>query len=145
MINQPDKVSVEILSFSFKHPLPLALCSREEGAHGGGFIFDCRCLPNPGREERFKEVTGRNRDVIEYLENSCEVQNFLIHTFAVIEQAVENYLSRQFTSLKVGFGCTGGQHRSVYFTDKLQKHLEQKFGDKVSVTINHTRFPELNS
>jgi RNase adaptor protein for sRNA GlmZ degradation len=134
----PKILTVELFSFSYKRPLPPELFSSEEGRHGGGFVFDCRCLPNPGREERYKTRTGLDQDVVEYLAHSPQVQQFREHTFSLITNAIENYLSRDFEFLAVAFGCTGGQHRSVFFADQLSRHLMERFAPRVTARVTHT-------
>jgi RNase adaptor protein for sRNA GlmZ degradation len=135
--NHASALTIEIHSFSYKEPLPPTLFSWDEGRHGGGFVFDCRCLPNPGREERFKSQTGLDTGVKEYLLALDEVADFKNRSFSLIVAAVEQYLSRRFTFLSVGFGCTGGQHRSVFMADKLGSELIERFGDKVTVIVQH--------
>ena len=130
-------LTVEVLSFSYKAPLPDALFSWNEGRHGGGFVFDCRCLPNPGREERFSSQTGLDEEVRAYLAPISEVVEFRDRAFSLVFSSVEQYLSRGFTYLSVGFGCTGGQHRSVYMADTLGRALQERFGDRVSVVVEH--------
>ena len=131
-------ITVEITSFSYKRPLPPRLFSSEDGRHGGGFVFDCRCLPNPGREERFKDKTGLDPEVIDYLKSRIEVQHFKEHVFALVTSAVENYVQRNFEFLTVGFGCTGGQHRSVFFTEQLSLHLLRCFSPRVATKVLHS-------
>jgi len=128
-------LTVELFSFSYKQPLPSTLFSNEAGRHGGGFVFDCRCLPNPGREERYKLLTGRDREVIEYLSGNPSVQKFRELSFGLVTAAVENYLSRDFHFLVVGFGCTGGQHRSVFFAEQLSEQLLKSFAQRVETTV----------
>lgn len=130
-------VKVEITSFSYKDPIPDHLFSWDENRHGGGFVFDCRSLPNPGREERFKAVTGQDKSVIEYLELLPEVLKFREHSFKLVESAVENYIARKFEFLSVGFGCTGGQHRSVFFAEGLARYLCERYQKQVSVSVHH--------
>jgi hypothetical protein len=134
---------VIILSFSYRFPTPKELF-RAEGAinnfandHGGGFIFDCRCLPNPGRDERYKILTGLDTPVAQYLSASEEVNSFQKHSFALIEGAVINYLSRGFAELKVGFGCTGGQHRSVFLAEGLKRFLLGRFNERIDIELRH--------
>ncbi len=106
---------VDIYSFSFlQGGIPA-----DTSGHGGGFVFDCRLLPNPGREERFRTLTGRHEKVISYLSESLEVQNFLSLASQLIRQAVDEYTRRGFNSLSIGFGCTGGQHRSVFCAETI--------------------------
>ncbi|HLI62365.1 MAG TPA: RNase adapter RapZ [Terriglobales bacterium] len=127
---EPDKLTVRILSFSFHRGLP-----KDESGHGGGFVFDARSLPNPGREERFQRLTGKDAPVIDYLSQQENVRQFLAHTMALVDAAVENYQQRGFKSLMVSFGCTGGQHRSVYLAEQLASHLRAK--DGVQVIVQH--------
>lgn len=130
-------LTIEITSFSFKAPLPPHLFSLESGRHGGGFVFDCRSLPNPGREERFKSKTGLDADVCAYLEAGSEVAAFRDATFSLVEAAVKNFLARGFTFMNVSFGCTGGQHRSVFFTERLSRHLTTTFKPDVVTKVIH--------
>jgi RNase adaptor protein for sRNA GlmZ degradation len=130
-------LTVELTSFSFKGPLPSHLFSLEGERHGGGFVFDCRSLPNPGREERFKIKTGLDADVIAYLEASPEVAQFQQHTFALVEGAVRNFIEREFSFMNVSFGCTGGQHRSVFFTQRLADTLSERFSGRVRTEVRH--------
>lgn len=132
-------LTIEISSFSYKDPPPPHLFSWDEGRHGGGFVFDLRSLPNPGRDPHFKTQTGLDSEVITYLESCSEVLAFRSHAFALVVSAVENYVERQFTFLTVGFGCTGGQHRSVYFTQQLGHFLSLRFPGKLAIRIRHVR------
>ena len=136
-------LTVEIISFSYKKDLPPTLFSSSEGRHGGGFVFDCRYLPNPGREEQFKSQTGLDSAVIAYLEAAPEVAAFKSHAFSLVSSAVENYLARGFTFLTVGFGCTGGQHRSVFMTQQLSAHLSERFASHVTAQVIHSNLDEL--
>jgi RNase adaptor protein for sRNA GlmZ degradation len=113
-------LSVVITSFSYKKGYPLP-----QSAHGGGFVFDCRCIPNPGREEKFKDKTGKDADVRKYLEAIPEAEEFYKHVKALVLQAIRRYQERGFAELLVSFGCTGGQHRSVYFSERLTKDLKE--------------------
>ena len=118
--------------FSLRRALPM-----DPSGNGGGFVFDCRALPNPGREPQYRAFTGQDECVIEYLERYPEVQAFKDHTFALVDQAVRNYLERKFNHLMVCFGCTGGQHRSVYFAEQTARHLRKMFPD-IQVEVRHT-------
>jgi len=124
------KLTVRIQSFSYMDGLPT-----DEKGHGGGYVFDCRALPNPGRFEQYAKLTGRDEPVIAFLENEPAVGNFIGHVFGVIDGTVENYQQRNFTDLLVAFGCTGGQHRSVYCAERLARHLREKF--QVYVEVRH--------
>jgi len=129
--NQKPGLTVTISSFSYKKGIP-----KDTSGHGGGFVFDCRALPNPGREERFRLLNGKDPEVVEYLEKNREVEDFVSDIFNIVDASVENYLSRGFSNLMVSFGCTGGQHRSVYCTEKLGSHLKEKY--EVNLRISHT-------
>lgn len=130
-------LTVEITSFSFKENFPAHLFSVEGERHGGGFVFDCRSLPNPGREAEFKMKTGLDKDVAAYLVSRIEVSQFQTHAFSLVDAAVKNFLERDFTFMNVSFGCTGGQHRSVYFTELLAKHLRSSFAPQVEPKVIH--------
>ncbi len=124
------KLTVRIQSFSYQDGVPT-----DEKGHGGGYVFDCRALPNPGRFEEYATLTGKDDAVLAFLAHEPAVRDFLGHVFALIDQAVENYQERNFTDLLVAFGCTGGQHRSVYCADRLARHLRDKY--QVSVEVRH--------
>lgn len=122
---------VKINSFSYKktgYP-------PDESDNGGGFVFDCRGILNPGRIDEYKLLTGRNKEVIEYLTQQTRMEEFLMHAFNTVDIAVENYMDRDFENLSISFGCTGGQHRSVFAADAMARHLRNKFG--VAVEVNH--------
>ena len=125
-----NTLTVRVSSFSFHRGLPA-----DETGNGGGFIFDGRSLPNPGREERFKPLNGQDAPVIEYLEQQESVRQFLANVIALVDSSVSNYQSRGFKDLMVSFGCTGGQHRSVYLAEQLAKHLRTSNG--VEVLVHH--------
>ena len=124
-------LAVRIGSFSYRGGLP----ADTEG-HGGGFVFDCRALPNPGREERYRGLTGLDDATVSYLEGREEVERFFEHTRALVEAQVERYRERGFTSLTVHYGCTGGQHRSVYLSERLARRLRERFPD-IRVSVEH--------
>jgi RNase adaptor protein for sRNA GlmZ degradation len=124
------KLTVRIQSFSYPDGLPT-----DEKGHGGGYVFDCRGLPNPGKSEQYAMLTGRDDSVIAFLENEPAVRVFLDHVFALVDQTVENYQTRNFTDLLVTFGCTGGRHRSVYCAERLAQHLRAQF--PVHVEVRH--------
>ena len=124
-----DNLVVRIVSFSFHRGLP-----KDESGNGGGFVFDGRSLPNPGREERFKPLTGKDAAVVEYLNQQESVHQFLASVMTLVDASVSNYQQRGFKHLMVSFGCTGGQHRSVYLAEQLAKHLRGRAGLEVMVT-----------
>jgi aminoglycoside/choline kinase family phosphotransferase len=119
-------LTVRITSFSYKNGIPM-----DESGHGGGFVFDCRALPNPGRLEQYRELTGRDEPVIRFLDERREVQEFFEEVKALTDRSVENYLQRNFHHLMISFGCTGGQHRSVYMAERMTKHLQEQYDVKV--------------
>ncbi|MFN5333869.1 MAG: phosphotransferase [Bacteroidota bacterium] len=120
---------VEINSFSYKtNGIP-----KDESEHGGGFVFDCRSIFNPGRFEAYKTLTGRDKEVKDFLEQKSKMPQFLNSVFSIVDIAVEDYMQRKFERLQVSFGCTGGQHRSVYAADALARHLKNKYGVKIEL------------
>jgi aminoglycoside/choline kinase family phosphotransferase len=127
---EADNLTVRISSFSFHRGMPI-----DESGHGGGFVFDGRCLPNPGREERFKALTGRDAPVIDYLNQQQSVHQFLASVMSLVDASVSEYQRRGFKSLMVSFGCTGGQHRSVYLAEQVAKRLRGRNG--VEVILKH--------
>jgi len=133
---EADNLVVRIFSFSFHHELP-----KDEAGNGGGFVFDGRGLPNPGREERFKSLTGQDPPVIDYLNQQESVHQYLASVFTLIDATVDNFQHRGFKNLMVSFGCTGGQHRSVYLAEQLAKHLRGRSG--VEVGIRHLELEKL--
>ena len=124
-------LTVTVSSFSYKRGLP-----EDHSGNGGGFIFDCRALPNPGRYAEYKAYTGKDRPVIEFLQRDPAVDQFLNHAKALVGQSVEKYIERNFTSLQVAFGCTGGQHRSVYCAEQMARYLSDTYTD-CQVVIVH--------
>ena len=121
---------VKICSFSYKQGMP-----QDESGNGGGFVFDCRGILNPGRIEEFKTLHGRDKTVKDYIEQQTKMQEFLNSVFDIVDITVEDYIKRGFESLVVSFGCTGGQHRSVYAADALARHLKNKF--RVKIDLRH--------
>ena len=124
-------LTVAVSSFSYKQGLP-----EDRSGNGGGHIFDCRALPNPGRYPEYKTYTGKDRPVIEFLQREEAVSTFLDHAEAIVSQSVDKYLERHFTHLFVAFGCTGGQHRSVYCAEQLAARLRQRY-PTVNVVVTH--------
>jgi aminoglycoside/choline kinase family phosphotransferase len=122
---------VKINSFSYK----ITGYPKDETDNGGGFVFDCRSILNPGRIEEFKKQTGRDKPVKDYLEQQTEMPEFLNSIYNIVDIAVENYIERNFDSLMINFGCTGGRHRSVYAADAVARHLRNKYN--VKIELNH--------
>jgi aminoglycoside/choline kinase family phosphotransferase len=122
---------VTINSFSYRKEIP-----KDNSGNGGGFVFDCRGILNPGRIDSMKTQTGRDREVKDFLEQQSHMPKFLNSIFDIVDISVEEYIKRGFESLVISFGCTGGQHRSVYAADALARHLKNKF--KVKIELNHT-------
>ena len=128
-VSESENLTVRVFSFSFhRGGVP-----KDESGHGGGFVFDARSLPNPGREERFKTLTGKDAPVSEYLSRQESVHQFLASAQALVDASVSDYQRRGFKSLMVSFGCTGGQHRSVYLAEQLAEHLRGRNGVEVAV------------
>lgn len=124
-------LTVQIGSFAYKHGYP-----EDVGGHGGGFVFDLRALHNPGRYAEYTELCGLDATVVGFLEAIPEVERFWAHVRGLVDLQVETYLTRGFSSLSVYFGCTGGQHRSVYFAERLARHLRDRFPE-VNVVLGH--------
>jgi len=131
-------LTVKITSFSYKKGLPI-----DTSEHGGGFVFDCRAVVNPGREEQFNNLTGRDEPVIEFLDADASSQIFFAHVWGLVYGSIQAYLQRNFTYLSVAFGCTGGQHRSVYFAEKLCRQIKQWY-PRVRVEVYHRELGETN-
>ena len=127
---ESDKLTVRITSFSFHRGLP-----KDETGHGGGFVFDARSLPNPGREEAFKPLTGKEAGIADYLNQQESVHRYFANVISLVDASVSNYQSRGFKSLAVSFGCTGGRHRSVYLAEQLANHLRARNG--IEVVVRH--------
>ncbi|HYA62510.1 MAG TPA: RNase adapter RapZ [Candidatus Sulfotelmatobacter sp.] len=136
LASEAQNLVVRIFSFSFHRELP-----KDESGNGGGFVFDGRNLPNPGREERFKELTGKDAPVMDYLNQQEGVHQFLASVFSLVEASVSNYMQRGFKNLMVSFGCTGGQHRSVFLAEQLAKRLRRRSG--VEVKVRHLELEKM--
>jgi len=136
-IPSDSALSVRIYSFSFHH----GGVPKDETGNGGGFVFDGRSIPNPGREERFKRLTGKDAPVIEYLDQQQSVRDFLASTQSLVDASVSTYQTRGFRHLMVSFGCTGGQHRSVFLAEQLAKRLRAKNG--VEVAVRHLELEKI--
>lgn len=129
--NAQTPLLVKINSFSYiKNGYP-----KDETKNGGGYVFDCRGILNPGRVEEHKTRSGQDKPVKDYLEQQTRMPDFLNNVYNIVDISVEDYIKRGFESLMINFGCTGGQHRSVYAADAVARHLKNKFG--VNVEVNH--------
>ena len=136
LASSADALTVRIFSFSFHRQAPT-----DESGNGGGFVFDARSLPNPGREDRFKPLTGKDEPVMDYLNQQEAVHQYLAHVLSLVDASVNTYQRRGFTNLMVSFGCTGGQHRSVYLAEQLAKHLRGSSG--VEVVVRHIELEKM--
>jgi aminoglycoside/choline kinase family phosphotransferase len=125
-----SKLKIKVNSFSYRKGIPA-----DEFGNGGGFVFDCRGILNPGRIEEYKTLTGRDKPVQEFLIHKTDMPNFLQHVYGMVGISVEDYLKRDFEGLTISFGCTGGQHRSVFAADSLTTFLKEKY--KVNVEVCH--------
>ena len=126
-----DVFTITVNSFSYKNGIP-----EDHSGNGGGFVFDCRCLDNPGRYAEYKPYSGKDKPVIDFLKNREDVKEFMKNTSTLVLQAVDNYQERGFTHLMVSYGCTGGQHRSVYFAEQLAARLKESSQANI-VLIHH--------
>jgi len=130
--NKSDKLTVRINSFSYKEKIPA-----DASGNGGGYVFDCRAIPNPGKLDEFKNLNGTDKAVKDFLDSMPEAQKFLKNVINIVSQSIENYISRDWKDLMINFGCTGGQHRSVYFAEKLAEYLRSQYD--IQVKVNHTQ------
>ena len=128
--DKKNKLKVHINSFSYKKEIPKDLSD-----NGGGFVFDCRAIHNPGRYEPYKQLTGMDKPVIDFLDKEKGMASFLNNVYDLIDESVKTYIDRGFENLMVNFGCTGGQHRSVYSAEHLKKHLQERFN--INIELHH--------
>ncbi|NOX18730.1 MAG: phosphotransferase [Chlorobi bacterium] len=126
-----SELKITIKSFSYARGIP-----EDSTGTGGGFVFDCRLLHNPGRYEDYKSLTGKDDAVKEFMKTRSDAEKFLTDVFSVVDRAIDAYLERRFWNLSVYFGCTGGQHRSVYCAERLKEHLQEKYN--IQIELNHT-------
>ena len=125
-----NKMTIRVTSFSYKKGMPV-----DPSGNGGGHIFDCRAIHNPGRYDEYKQLTGMDEPVKRFLEEHSEMEEFLTPVYRIVDQSVKKYLERGFSHLCVSFGCTGGQHRSVYAAERMAKHLQNNY--PVNVVLSH--------
>lgn len=123
-------LTVEVTSFSFKKGIP-----QDTSGNGGGYVFDCRALPNPGRYKEYLSVNGTQQEVIDFFKPYQECVDFETHIRALISQSIEKYIERDFSHLMINFGCTGGQHRSVYFAERTAHFIKETY--PVEVIVKH--------
>lgn len=127
----PDqRLNLRIFSFSYKKGIPI-----DKSGNGGGFVFDCRCLPNPGRYDEYKQLNGLDQPVITFFQTKPEVEEYLHHVIELVDQAITQYQALGYQNLMVNFGCTGGQHRSVYCAERLAQHVRQKYD--IRIVLRH--------
>lgn len=127
-VHNRRKLTVRVMSFSYKKGIP-----EDPSGNGGGYVFDCRAVHNPGKYEQYKQLTGRDKPVIDFLEQDGEILRFLEHVDALVDAHVQRFLERGFTNLSICFGCTGGQHRSVYSAEHVARHLNEKFDVRIQL------------
>lgn len=125
-------LKIRIGSFSYIY----GRIPQDPSGNGGGHVFDCRALPNPGRYDEYKELTGMDEPVANYLMKEADVHHFFEQVAAIVDQSVSKYLERGFTDIMISFGCTGGQHRSVFLAEQLSKYLSEKY-DNVVISLRH--------
>ncbi len=123
-------LSIKITSFSYKKGLPV-----DKTKHGGGFVFDCRAIHNPGRYDEYKQLTGKDKKVIDFFETKTDINDFLLDIYSIIDRVITKYLKRNYNYLTISFGCTGGQHRSVYSAESINKYINNKYD--ITTTLNH--------
>lgn len=131
-------LTVKVLSFAYKKGIP-----NDTTGNGGGFVFDCRAVNNPGKYEHYKQFTGLDEPVIKFLEDDGEITRFLQSCNALVDASVRRYMERGFSNLMVAFGCTGGQHRSVYCAQHLAERLNREFNIKVELVHREQNMEQL--
>ena len=125
---QKRSLTVRVYSFAYKKGIP-----DDISGNGGGYVFDCRAINNPGKFERYNNVTGLDEPTIKFLEDEGEIVDYLKNIYPLVDMHIKRYIDRGFTDLMISFGCTGGQHRSVYAAQRVSEHIHKEFGVKVSL------------
>lgn len=133
---EKPRLTVRVMSFAYKKGMPY-----DPTGNGGGYVFDCRAIHNPGKYDRYKQLTGKDAAVVEFLETDGEVFPFLESAYALVDTHVRRFVERGFANMIVAFGCTGGQHRSVYCAERMAEHLKQTFD--IEVRLEHREHPEI--
>lgn len=128
-VSEEKGLTVRVMSFAYKKGIP-----HDASGNGGGFVFDCRAINNPGKYDKYKSFTGLDDNVIKFLQRESTIDEWLNHVYALVDESVDRYIKRNFTDLMVCFGCTGGQHRSVYAAQHMAEHIHQKFNVRVELT-----------
>ncbi len=128
-MSNTHQLKVSVNSFSYMQGIP-----DDPTGNGGGFVFDCRGVLNPGRYERYMDLTGKDPEVIDFFRKNSQIDDFIEKVMSVVEVNVQCYIEREFTDLMVNFGCTGGQHRSVYCAERFAKLLKERYPVDVIVT-----------
>jgi UPF0042 nucleotide-binding protein len=135
-----NKLKIKIYSFSYKKGgIPV-----DNSGNGGGFVFDCRGILNPGRIDEYKPQTGNDKGVQEFLETQTEMPKFINLIKDLVSVTIDNYVERGFEDLQIAFGCTGGQHRSVYCAVKMGEFLKEKYGKVAEISVTHNEQTQLN-
>ncbi len=131
-------LEVMVMSFAYKKGIP-----DDTSGNGGGFVFDCRAINNPGKYERYHHFTGLDEPVITFLEEEGEITSFLENVYKIVDPSVQRYIDRGFTHLMICFGCTGGQHRSVYGAERLASYLADRFDITVELIHRELKIKEI--
>lgn len=132
-MQNPSILLINLGSFSYKKGIP-----QDSTIHGGGFIFDCRAITNPGKQQVYKPLCGKDLPVKQYLESLSETDIFFKNTASLVDLSISAYLNRRFEYLSVYYGCTGGQHRSVYFAERMLVHIISTFSSENNIEVQLT-------
>lgn len=129
------QLTVTVNSFSYRRGIPY-----DNSGHGGGYVFDCRGILNPGKFERYIMLNGKDPEVVEFFEKNTKIYDYLEHTFQLVKTNLDNYIERSFSNLMINFGCTGGQHRSVFCAEWMANRIRNNYD--IAVKINHLDLKE---